>query len=178
MNGLKKRIVGKAIGVVLGMSILIMGIGTPSALAATQSVDRQPGSVTFYKTVGDWNYNIGIPAPYAWRSPATSGQQTVYVQYVVVQLSDNASTTQGWFSRSIPAGAQGVWLPPVSWTASFHGPISDSYVTAMEVRWYSAASDYLGTRRVIYNQNGDYQCNNGNFHYGPCYASDRLTFWF
>jgi hypothetical protein len=181
MNGPKKRIVGKAIGVTIAAASFVVGLGVPGASAVTYQVERQPGSVYFYQAMG---YNIGgnysvynsvsLPAPYAYRDAATASsvQQTVYVQYVLVNLTTGASEYRGWYSASIASGAQGAWLPGASWTPSVPHMSSNSFQTAIEVRWY-VGNTYLGGRRIIYNQNGDYGCGGGSV---SCWASDRLMF--
>lgn len=158
MTGLRKWSVARMIGVALGAPLLV-GMAAPSAEAAVQIGNGRPGNVTFYPTEGYIGDVVSIPSSYAWRSPATSGQQLVYVQYTVGRLVDGVGYRTVWIPRTIPAGAQGIWLPRQTWdVTSLNVQPFTQYRVAMEVRWALPTGVALGSRAIGYNQNSDFRC--------------------
>jgi hypothetical protein len=158
MTGLRKRSVARMIGVALGAPLLV-GMAAPSAQAATHIGNGRPGNVTYYQTEGSTGDVVSIPSSIAWRSPATSGQQVVYVQYSVGRLLDGWGYRTAWIPRTIPAGAQGVWLPRQTWdVTNLNWQPYNQYRVSMEVRWADPTGLALGSRAIGYNQDGDYRC--------------------
>ncbi len=180
MNGLRRRIAGKAIAIAIGVPALVGSVGVHNAHAATQVTEGKAGSVTYYQTEGYAGEIISIPGSYAWRSPATSGQQTAYVRYTIYRPNLGGSWTTGWSARTIPVGAQGVWLPSYTTDVTTKMAANGAYTNfqvSMEVHWHSATTGaYLGGRGVVYNQAGDYRCLTNGVSAGCFVGGGQITF--
>jgi hypothetical protein len=184
MDGLKVRVARRVIGLALATATVLLGSGAPNALAATSQTTGTPGAVYYYKVTGfagAGNYNVyfsvTLPTPYAYRSPATGTnvQQTVYAHYALVNMNTGAtlyspSDPNTWFVKTIPAGAQGVWLPSEVWYPSVAYGASNNFAVVMEIHWHTSTS-FLGSRTMIYQQTGDYVCTGGT----GCVAGQYLT---
>ena len=151
----------------------------PSADAYTHSSTGSPGRVTAYRVQGthypvwtpygtSWSPGLRTPGPTVYRSPATTGAQTVVVIIQVKRWDGYAwrNVQQRTREYTIWTGQSGIrtgdWdLIP---TALNRG----QWTVSMAIVWGRRSTGAgLGTRTIYMNQQGDYECATT---FSTCYA--------
>ncbi|WP_427016317.1 hypothetical protein ACQCSX_16335 [Pseudarthrobacter sp. P1] len=156
----------------LALILTALSIVVPASSAAAYhevTTGNWPGSVVGYQAQGlhydacggypsvCFNPQIWVPAPYAYRSPASNGAQTV--TFLTTLSSWNGT---GWVqianrSASLPLadGQPGLYLQ----TSDFKIYGKGSFQIATIVEWRDAwTAQVYGTRVLAYDQAGDYTC--------------------
>ncbi len=163
------RTLSRTVAALIALLISLgLSLATASAAQAHTWVSSgRPGQVQL-KTVEIWAGNVGstefrAAQRYAWRSPATTGTQEVYM-FVDVDRWD--STYRHWVNESstywvvrIPAGAQGAWLPATSVSPREYGAFNTYRVKTSFVWRVPSATTNLGIVATSASQSGDYWCS-------------------
>lgn len=153
----------------LGAAMVLALLPATSASAYTSQNTGKPGNIYVTKVQGlhynacagtlmtCYNPDVNVPAPYVYRSPALAGNQTVYHLTTLYRWSGSAWVTIATRSefRTLVAGTAGGYMRAENFTLSQAG----YYRVGVGVTWLDAARKYTyGTKVVLFNQAGDYQC--------------------
>lgn len=158
MKHVARLFVGIAIASALGL-----GAANP-ADAFSGSGSGRPGSLVPPAVQGSHHYVMGGWYPYlmvqnmtAWRSPATTGSQSVAAAFQVFRWNGSSwayqtgSTVQG----TIAAGYNSIRMPIWSITPTAG---RGYYYVQMTVTWRSSTGVTLGTTNIYWNGSRDYEC--------------------
>ncbi|WP_146238909.1 hypothetical protein [Arthrobacter livingstonensis] len=154
--------------VLMGGILLALLPATPAA-ATTMQYSGSVGGVYEYKVQG-MHYNscpnqaytcenprIYVPAPYIYRAPALSGNQTILHMTNLYRLINGAWVVVDTHSelRTLRAGTTGGYVR----AEDFYQGQTGAFRIIVAISWLNPAQTrILGTRYVIYSQLGDYQC--------------------
>ena len=161
---------------VVAAASLSMLVGTTSASEAAtwQSIDGRPGSVQLPQVQGVatqlGSSELRFPARYVWRSPSSTGAQSVVLFARVWHYAGGQYLLEkDWYvAATIPAGAPGVWLPAMRMTPRNIG----DYTLQVYVHWRTLGGTSLGNLFVDENAASDYVCAGGESCY--CDANRRI----
>jgi hypothetical protein len=166
--------VQKALVAVVILAMLFGALPTGKAHAwAYRNITGRPGAVSvptvrFGDTLLQTSAGL-IAAPrfdsagryvYAYRSPATSGDQTVKALYVLEGWSGSGWVKiahQGWMTRVIRAGQSYVAFPALDISPS-NFRRGSYYRVTWSVIWATPAGAGLGGTRVVSNLASDHRC--------------------
>jgi hypothetical protein len=163
----RRRTIPFAVLVVAILSSLMTAFAPARPAAAyTWADDGRPGASQMPQARGYGGdpglSELSFPRRYVWRSPATTGDQTVTVAVQIFKYNryyNRYYLDSTWYTRTtIPRGYGGAWVPRMRMhpratpgNFSIHGGI----------RWTSANGTNLGTRAFDYNAARDYVCMTG-----------------
>ena len=149
-------------------TVMVLAIGVQSASAWTFSGARgQVGSVTLpVVSVADLLMPSGYRAftllsnngPVAYRSPATSGYQTVKARYTVKKFVDGAwyqATNSPLMSRTMATGQSAVRFPALYLQP---GSARGYFRVTWAFDWHNANGSMVATTHVVSNQTSDHAC--------------------
>lgn len=133
----------------------------------TYTGSGRPGGLTVYRVQGThlrpcgawycaWNPVVSIPGPMIYRSPATSGAQSVLVRYVVQRWDSSF----GWSNLIVKDQFDSIWaghpstrVPQQTWY-----PTKAGYLRVFMIFAWASGGTSLGGRTVSMVHQGDYEC--------------------
>lgn len=150
-------------------AMLLTLLPATSASASTPQSPAIVGGVYYYKVQGA-HYNscpgqaytcenprIYVPAPYIYRSPALSGDQPILHMTNLYRLINGAWVLVDSHNeyRTLTAGTTGGFVR----AEDFYQGQTGAFRVIVAVSWLNPArTQVLGTRYVVYNGLGDYEC--------------------
>jgi hypothetical protein len=173
-----RRVAGLATTFVLAIA-MALGLAAPASATSWVASAGRPGPVapvvaqgvtTYYRVPGALYGSqvraIQVNGPRVYRSPATSGAQTVTYTFNISRWTGSTwvVVAQGWSSSAtIPQGVSSVAFAAQIVRTSVVG----YYRVMMGFGWRSANGATVGTSILQYSQAGDYQCRIGGCATGP-----------
>ena len=182
-SSMRRLIVGVA--ALVAATFAAVALPPPAAAWEYAVVNGQAGRVWMppvfpfedgrFTTYGPFLMFTTFDGAYVYRSPATSGAQIVESVYVIKRYAGGSSwpiqARQHLANFTIPAGAQGIYLPRMWRSPNGNAIYNRGYFSAhLLVAWSAANGAPLGSTILSPNRVGDLRCRQ---MLRPCHATAK-----